>query len=93
VVEKLAVKLENAVSTVLSGIEIYLPLSGLVDSGVERDRLTRELKAIDSQIERLEKLLASDFASKAPPQVVDKERQKLVEYQATSGKLRGQLKG
>jgi valyl-tRNA synthetase len=93
VVEKLAEKLENAVSTVISGIEVYLPLSGLVESSANRDRLTRELQSIDSQIERLEKLLASDFASKAPPQVVDKERQKLAEYHGTSEKLRGQLKG
>ena len=93
VVEKLTEKLENAVSTVVAGIEIYLPLSGLADSDADRDRLTRELQSIDSQIERLEKLLASDFATKAPPQVVDKERQKLAEYQATSDKLRSQLKG
>jgi valyl-tRNA synthetase len=63
----------------------------MVDSDAERDRLTRELQSIDSQIERLEKLLAGDFSSKAPPQVVDKERQKLAEYQGSSEKLRGQI--
>jgi valyl-tRNA synthetase len=93
VVEKLAEKPENAISTVTSGIEIYLPLSKTVDSEVERERLTHELKSIDSQIERLENLLSGDFALKAPPQVVEKERQKLVEYKATSEKLRSQLKG
>jgi len=92
VVEKLAGKQENAVSTVVSGIGVYLLLSNLVDSGAERDRLTRDLQSIDSQIERLEKLLAGDFASKAPTTVVDKERQKLAEYKTTSDKLRSQLK-
>jgi valyl-tRNA synthetase len=85
-------KPQNSASTVVSGIEIHLPLGGLVDSDVEKERLSRELQTIDSQIARLDTLLAGDFASKAPPNVVEKERQKLVEYRATSEKLRSQLK-
>ncbi|MBN2257245.1 MAG: valine--tRNA ligase [Anaerolineaceae bacterium] len=92
VVEKMTEKPENAVSMVTSGIEIYLPLGDIVDSDSERVRLTRELQTIDSQIKRLETLLGGDFAKKAPPQVVEKERQKLVEYRATSEQLRNQIK-
>ena len=85
-------KPENSVSSVVSSVEIYLPLGGLVDSEAERERLGRELKTIESQIERLANLLAGDFASKAPPQVVEKERQKLAEYRASAEKLHSQLK-
>ncbi len=86
------VKPENAVSSVVSSVEIYLPLGGLIDSEAERERLGRELKTIQSQIDRLANLLAGDFASKAPAQVVEKERQKLEEYRSSAEKLRSQLK-
>ena len=82
---------ENAVSAVVSGIEIFLPLSGMVDSSEEKERLNRELQEARSQIERLERLLSSDFASKAPAQVVEKERQKLQTFKETADKLTSQL--
>jgi valyl-tRNA synthetase len=85
-------KPENSVSTVIGGDTIHLPQSEVVDSDAEQARLDRELQTIESQIERLDKLLAGDFASKAPANVVDKERQKLAEYRFTSEKLRSQLK-
>jgi valyl-tRNA synthetase len=39
----------------------------------------------------LEKLLASDFAKKAPEAVVAKERDKLAAYKETAEKIRAQL--
>jgi valyl-tRNA synthetase len=72
-------------------VEIYLPLSGLVDAKAERARLERELAEAISQIERLEKLLGSDFTNKAPMAVVAKEREKLAAYEETAGKIKAQL--
>jgi valyl-tRNA synthetase len=82
---------DNAVSAVAAGFEIFLPLSGMVDSSEEKERLGRELQETRSQIERLEKLLSSDFANKAPAQVVEKERQKLQGYRETAAKISSQL--
>ena len=76
---------------VVQGIEIYLPLSGLVDNEAERIRFQKELDDLSSQISRLETLLGSTFAEKAPAAVVDKERQKLASYLETAEKLKGQL--
>jgi valyl-tRNA synthetase len=59
-----------------------------VDLGQERARLNRELAEAESQIVRLEKLLASDFANKAPEAVVAKERGKLAAYKETAEKIR-----
>ncbi|MDP2974792.1 MAG: hypothetical protein Q8N45_01135, partial [Anaerolineales bacterium] len=73
--------------------EIYLPLAGLVDLNEERARLEKELAGIQAQIERLEKLLAGDFSSKAPAAVVQKEREKLAAYKETAEKLNAQLNG
>jgi len=76
---------------VVAGVELYLPLAGLVDRDEERARLEKELAEAQGQIERLEKLLNSSFAEKAPPAVVEKERQKLAVWQETATRLKGQL--
>jgi len=86
-------KPQGSIGLVISGIEIYLPLAGLVDNDAERDRLQKEWAEVQGQIERLEKLLGSTFAEKAPVAVVEKERQRLASYQATAAKLSQQIRG
>ena len=75
----------------VSGIEIYLPLSGLVDLESEQTRLQKELDEVQTQINRLEELLSSPFAQKAPAAVVNKERQRLASFQETAASLREQM--
>ena len=65
--------------------------AGMVDLAGETTRLEKELKEARSHIERLEKLLSSDFASKAPPALVQKEREKLDGYRKTAEKIEAQL--
>ena len=77
---------------VVGSVEIYLPLAGMVDLANEKARLEKELKEAESHIQRLEKLLSSDFANKAPAQVVSKEREKLAGYKETAEKIKAQLK-
>ncbi len=84
-------KPQNAVALVISGVEIYVPLAGLVDSDAERARLSKELAEIENQIERLAALVNGPFGQRAPSAVVDKERQKLATFQETAQKLRGQV--
>jgi valyl-tRNA synthetase len=90
---RLAEKPPGAASAVVSGVEIYLPLADLIDPEAERARLQKDLIEIEGQIERLEKLLSSNFAEKAPAAVVDKERQKLAAYYETAARLREQMVG
>ena len=91
IIESLASRPENSIALVAGMVEIYLPLSGIVDQEEERRRFKKELSDIQVQIDRLERLLESDFASKAPAPVVQKEREKLAEFQQTAEKLRAQL--
>ncbi len=93
IVESLAKKPEGVTTLVIGTLEVHIPLAGMVDESAERERLSRELAETESQVARLEKLLAGDFANKAPAQVVAKEREKLAAFKETAEKLKGQLKG
>jgi valyl-tRNA synthetase len=77
---------------VTGSVEIYIPLAGMVDLANDKPRLEKELKEAQSHIERLEKLLSSDFANKAPAALVSKEREKLNGYKDTAEKIKAQLK-
>lgn len=90
-VETLADRPQNAVALTVLGVEIYLPLEGLVDADAERVRLQKELDETESQINRLENLLGSPFVERAPAQVVERERQKLATFKDTAARLRDQL--
>jgi valyl-tRNA synthetase len=91
ILESLPAKPENSIALVAGPVEIYIPFSGMVDLDEERNRLQKELAESQAQIDRLEKLLGSDFASKAPAPVVQKERERLAAFKETAEKLRSQL--
>ena len=84
-------KPEGAATLVVGAVEIHIPLAGMVDESAERERLSKELAEAESHIARLEKLLASDFANKAPAAVIAKEREKLAGFKETAEKLKAQL--
>ncbi len=86
-------KPKNAIAHVIGTAEIYLPLEGLVDLGAEHTRLTKELADLDRQIQKGEGLLGSDFAGKAPANVVERERAKLAGLKASRQKVEERLKG
>jgi valyl-tRNA synthetase len=91
ILESIPAKPAGHIALVVGSVEIFLPLAGMVDASEERQRLEKDLTETQSQIERLEKLLSSSFAEKAPPAVVQKERDKLAGFQATAEKIRSQL--
>lgn len=85
-------KPKDSAALVVSSIEIYLPLAGMVDLANEKARLEKELKEAESHIQRLENLLNGDFANKAPAALVQKEKDKLAGYKDTAEKIKAQLK-
>ncbi|MBL8101678.1 MAG: valine--tRNA ligase [Anaerolineales bacterium] len=90
--ESLPDKPNDAVALIVGSVEIYLPLAGMVDLANEKVRLEKELKEAESHIQRLETLLGSDFANKAPAALVAKEKDKLAAYKDTAEKIKAQLK-
>jgi valyl-tRNA synthetase len=84
-------KPQDTAALIVESVEIYLPLAGMVDLAGERARLEKELNEARSHVERLEKLLAGDFAAKAPSALVQKEREKLESHKKTAEKIEAQL--
>ena len=79
-------------SAVLVGVEVYVPLKGLIDLEVEKRRLEKEIGGLEKALLGLEKKLSNEgFLEKAPAEVVENERQRRVEYQNTLGKLNENL--
>lgn len=80
---ELTAKPAQAAHAVAAGVEIFVPLGGLVDMEKERVRLAKEIDAVEKELARVEgKLGNPGFLSKAPADVVAKERDKQVELSA-----------
>ncbi|SDH75420.1 valine--tRNA ligase [Desulfosporosinus hippei] len=76
--ESLPEKPSQSASAVLGGVEIYLPLKGMMDLGKEIARLEKEISLAIQEQQVLEtKLNNPGFTNKAPAPVVAKERERL----------------
>jgi valyl-tRNA synthetase len=63
-------------------MEVRVPMAGLIDKDAELARLDKERNRLAREVERTEGKLANEnFVSKAPEDVVQKERDKLAEQQ------------
>lgn len=91
--EILPEKPSQAASAVLEGVEIYLPLKGLMDLDKEVYRLEKEISVAALEQQTLEvKLGNPGFTSKAPAQVVAKERERLEGLVARTAALEERLR-
>jgi valyl-tRNA synthetase len=64
-----------------------------MDIGVEEKRLKREIDKVDCEIKQLDAKLANEkFVSRAPEHVVEEQRERKTEAEATAAKLEQALK-
>jgi len=80
-------------ATALVGeMKILIPMAGLIDKEAEEARLNKEIAKLSNDIARVKgKLSNASFVDKAPPAVVDKERQKLNDFKTALQQLTEQL--
>ncbi|MEN2765721.1 valine--tRNA ligase [Ornithinibacillus xuwenensis] len=83
---------EKAMTAVVTGAEIFLPLEGLIDFDKEIARLQKELDKWSKEVERVQKKLQNQgFVSKAPQAVVDEEKKKEQDYLDKRAKVKARL--
>ncbi|MDP2727525.1 MAG: class I tRNA ligase family protein, partial [Dehalococcoidia bacterium] len=92
VVAHLPQKPPQALALVIGGLEVYLPLAGMVDIEEERRRLAKELSEAVGETQRLGSKLANpDFRTKAKAEVVAREEERLLAWQEKAQKLKQRL--
>jgi len=82
----------GAVQVVVEGATVMLSLAGHVDVDKERARLSKEIDRVAGEAGKIERKLANaDFVAKAPPEVVEDQRDRLAEAGAAHAKLSSAL--
>ncbi|MGN6489483.1 MAG: valine--tRNA ligase [Devosia sp.] len=62
---------------VLGEATFALPLAGVIDIAAERARLTKDIRKEDDEIEKIDRKLNNEqFVAKAPPEVIEEQRQR-----------------
>ncbi len=90
-VEKHAARPAQALALVVGKIEVYLPLAGMIDLDKEKSRLTNEIAKVNNDIQRAENMLAGDFATRAPKEVVQRTRGQVAANRERMARLDAQL--
>ena len=84
---------KGSAQIVLGETVAALPLAGVIDMGAERARLEREIDKCRSEIGKVDaKLANASFVAKAPPEVVEENRERKADFEATIAKLQAALK-
>jgi valyl-tRNA synthetase len=87
-VDELPVAKHVAKAALPSGVDLVVPLEGLIDVAAEKTRLGRDLAKARKEMESLEKKLGNkSFIEKAPAEVVEEQRTRLAEEQHRATRL------
>lgn len=83
---------EQAAHAVTRGIEVFVPLKGLIDVDKEAARLEKELASVEKDLTRVKsKLVNPGFLGKAPADVVEKEKAKEEELSGKASAIKERL--
>ncbi|MFC1624329.1 valine--tRNA ligase [Candidatus Omnitrophota bacterium] len=94
VIDKDIKKPAHSASAILEGFNVFIPLEGIIDIGREKARLTKNIEEAACKLKFTEKKLKDkNFTSKAPPEIVNLEREKGERLKEQIKRLKGTLKG
>ena len=81
-------KPKASASAVVKGCDIFIPLEGLIDLNVERARIEKEIARLLNSFNGVRKKLENEnFVAKAPPDVIERERRKMDDWEKSLEKL------
>jgi valyl-tRNA synthetase len=84
---------KGSAQIVVGEATVALPLAGVIDMAAERTRLAREIEKAQAEIKKVDAKLANEsFVAKAPPEVVEENRDRKTDFEATVRKLQTALK-
>ncbi len=79
---------KGAVQIVLDEATLILPLSGVIDLDQEKARLRKEVERFEGEIAKIDgKLTNESFVAKAPPEVVEEQRERRADAEQARAKL------
>ena len=82
----------HSATAVGAGLDVFVPLEGVVDLAAERARVAKELERAEADHVKLAKKLANEgFLAKASAEIIEKDRAKAAELADEVGKLTSQL--
>ncbi len=78
----------DSIQIITEGMELYMPLEGLIDKEEEKKRQEAEKAKLEQEIARCEKMLSNPgFINKAPQSKIEEEKAKLEKYKAMLAKI------
>ncbi len=85
-------KPKASASSVVKGCDIFIPLEGLIDIDVEKQRIEKEINRLTGSLEGVKKKLSNEsFVAKAPANVIENERTKQADWENALVKLKAIL--
>ena len=85
---------EDSTSIMTEGIEAIIPFGDLVDKEAEKAILEEEIKKLESEVARCEKMLSNPgFVAKAPEAKITEEKEKLTKYKGLLQTAKERLEG
>jgi len=84
---------KGAIQSVVRGVTLILPVADIIDLGKERERLAKEIKRLQDDLQKIEQKLGNkQFVENAPPEIVAEQENRRDEAKATMAKLSSALK-
>jgi valyl-tRNA synthetase len=85
-------KSRDSAATVVDGVEVVLPLAGLIDVARERGRIQARIEELAQELSRIDARLAdAQFTDRAKPEIVEHTRARRAEVVETVKKFAGHL--
>jgi len=82
----------QSATAVVKGLELFVPLAGLIDISKEVERLEKQIQDMEGRLNAVSrKLDNANFVERAPKNVISHERNKMQNYQADLIKLQENL--